>query len=239
MHTPAEHSHKTPLASAALVSLVLMALVVSACSGTSESSVADGAPQERVGYELLELRDDGTIRAWIAYDMTQEQFDALDLPSGWLKNQPREGVPDASTFNGSPGANGVLVEEEHFGFKWFHSATITSVARGALDDEGLIRASTVEKDHEVSFDPGSTLSLLVAPSGEIYVMVSRDAGRTTDDPTLPAEWEIVEHVVPDGFTAALSGETTVIRMDNEDSYQGPVAGLDPVSYTHLTLPTMQ
>jgi hypothetical protein len=135
-------------------------------------------------------------------------------------------VPDASTFNGSPGADGVLVEEEHFGFEWFHSATITSVARETLDDEGLIRASTVEKDHEVSFDPGSTLSLLVSPSGEIYVMVSRDAGRTTDVPTLPEEWEIVEHVVPDGFTAVLSGETTVIRMDNEDSYQGPVTGLD-------------
>jgi hypothetical protein len=57
-------------------------------------------------------------------------------------------------------------------------------------------------------------------------MVSRDAGRTTDVPTLPEEWEIVEHVVPDGFTAVLSGETTVIRMDNEDSYQGPVTGLD-------------
>ncbi|MBT8212821.1 MAG: alpha/beta fold hydrolase, partial [Acidimicrobiia bacterium] len=77
--------------------------------------------EERVGYELLQIQDDGTIWAWIANDMTQAQFDALELPSGWLKNQPREGVPDASQFNGSPGNDGVLLEEEHFGFKWFHS----------------------------------------------------------------------------------------------------------------------
>jgi len=54
--------------------------------------------EKRVGYELLQIQDDGTIWAWIANDMTQEQFDALELPSGWLKNQPREGVPDTSKF---------------------------------------------------------------------------------------------------------------------------------------------
>jgi pimeloyl-ACP methyl ester carboxylesterase len=179
---------------------------------------------DRVGYEILEVQDDGTIRAWIAYDMTQEQFDALELPSGWLKNQPREGVPDASTFNGSPGADGVLVEEEHFGFEWFHSATVTNL-RVDLDDTGLLNATTVEKDHEISFDPGSALTLLISPGGDTYVMVSRDAGRATDDPTIPAGWRVEGYVAEDGFTTQLSGETTVIRMDNEDSFQGPVTGL--------------
>jgi pimeloyl-ACP methyl ester carboxylesterase len=188
--------------------------------------------EERVGYELLEIQDDGTIWAWIAYDMTQEEFDALELPSGWLKNQPREGVPDSAQFYGSPAADGVLVEEEHFGFEWFHSATITNL-RVDLDNTGLLNATTVEKDHEIGFDPGSTLSLLVAPNGDSYVMVSRDAGRSTDDPTVPEGWAIVELVVSDGFTARLDGETTVIRMDNEDSYQGPVTGLDMAASSPL------
>ena len=183
------------------------------------------AAVDRVGFEILEVMGDGTIRAWIATDITQEEFDALELPNGWLKNQPREGVPDASRFDGSPGADGVLVEEEHFGYQWFHSATITSIG-ATLDDEGLLRATTVEKAHEISFDPGSILTLLISPEGDTYVMVSRDAERTTDAPTVPAGWRIEEYVAENGFTTQLSGETVVIRMDNEDSFQGPIMGLD-------------
>ena len=40
--------------------------------------------------------------------------------------------------------------------------------------------------------PGSTVIALVSPDGETYVRIGRDAGRSTDDPTLPAGWEIVE-----------------------------------------------
>lgn len=84
----------------------------------------------------------------------------------------------------------------------------------------------MSKSHEISFDPGRTLSLLVSPEGDVYVLVSRDAGRTSDHPTVPAGWKIIDHVVPDGYTTRLADETLVIRMDNEDSYQGAVSGLD-------------
>jgi hypothetical protein len=186
---------------------------------------SDDVAADRVGFEILEVMNDGTIRAWIATDMTQEQFDAIELPTGWIKNQPREGEPDAARFLGSPGAGGVLVEAMHFGYKWFHSATITSTG-DILDDAGLLRAATVEKVHEISFDSGSTLTLLISPEGDTYVMVSRDAGRATDEPTIPAGWRIEEYVAEDGYTTQLSGKTVVIRMDNEDSFQGPVTSLD-------------
>ena len=110
-------------------------LLVAACGDNDNGAAEDISTTERVGFELLEVQDDGTIWAWIASDMTQEQFAALGLPAGWLKNQPREGVPDSSRFYGSPGAGGVLVEEEHFGFEWFHSATVTSM--GTTLDELL------------------------------------------------------------------------------------------------------
>ena len=61
--------------------------------------------------------------------------------------------------------------------------------------------------------------------GETYVRIGRDAGRATDEATLPTAWEVVEIDVPDGFTAMLPVPTLVIRTDNEDSYQGPVNGL--------------
>ena len=68
----------------------------------------------------------------------------------------------------------------------------------------------------------STATLLVSPEGERYVLVSRDAGRTTDETTLPDGWELVEEPAPDGVTFRLDGRTKVIRADNEDSFQGPI-----------------
>jgi hypothetical protein len=182
------------------------------------------AGDERVGYELLERKDDGTLRAWVSADpMTLEQFEAIELPGNWFKNQPRESSVDGGEFDASPGAD-EIVYEEHFGFRWFHSATVVEIGV-PVDDEGLLSGSLVEKVHEISYDPGSTVIALVSPDGETYVRIGRDAGRSTDDPTLPAGWEIVEIDAPDGYTTILPVPTLVIRTDNEDSFQGPVNGL--------------
>ena len=120
------------------------------------------AGDERVGYELLERMDDGTIRAWISADpMTLEEFEAIDLPDNWIKNQPRESSVDGGEFDASPGAD-EIVEDEHFGFRWFHSATVVEVGV-PVDDEGLLAGSLVEKVHEISYEPGSTVIALGLP----------------------------------------------------------------------------
>lgn len=182
--------------------------------------------EERVGYELLERMNDGTLRAWVSDEpMTPEEFGAIELPANWLKNQPRESSIDSGTFNGSPGADGVTVYEEHFGHRWFHSATVVQVGV-PVDDEGLLSGAIVEKDHEIGFDPGSTVVALVSPEGDTYVRIGRDAGRTSDDPSLPTGWKIIEIEVTDGYTSLLPNGTLVIRTDNQDSFQGPVTGLD-------------
>jgi hypothetical protein len=186
------------------------------------------AGDERVGFELLERMDDGTLRAWVSAEpMTLEQFDAIELPPGWIKNQPRESSVHGGAFDASPGAD-EIVYEEYFGFRWFHSATVVEVGV-SVDDEGLLAGSLVEKVHEISYEPGSTVIALVSPDGETYVRIGRDAGRATDDPTLPTGWEIVEIDVPDDPwnppTTMLPTPTLVIRTDNEDSFQGPVSGL--------------
>ena len=117
-----------------------------------------------------------------------------------------------------------IVYEEHFGFRWFHSATVVEVGV-PVDDEGLLAGSLVEKVHQISYEPGSTVIALVSPDGETYVRIGRDAGRATDEATLPTGWEITEIDVPDGYTTMLPIPTLVIRTDNQDSYQGPVSGL--------------
>jgi pimeloyl-ACP methyl ester carboxylesterase len=187
--------------------------------------VAAAADERAVGFEIMEITDDG-IKAWLSSGLTQEEFEAIDLPAGWFKNQPREAVADGARFYGSPGADGVDVEAEHFGHEWFHSATVVGMGQ-QLDDEGLLTASTVEKDHEISFGPGATVTLLVSPDDERYVLVSRDADRTSDEPTIPPGWELVEEPAPDGVTFRLDGQTRVIRADNEDSFQGPVMEAAP------------
>mgnify|MGYP001824195772 CR=1 FL=1 len=115
---------------------------------------------------------------------------------------PRHPPPPGGTFDGSPGADGEIVHEEHVGFRWFHSATVVPVGV-PVDDEGLLSGALVEKAHEVSYDPGSTVIALVAPDGETYVRIGRDADRASDEPTLPIGWEIVEIDVPDGYTTVL------------------------------------
>lgn len=187
---------------------------------TNTTAVGD----ERVGFELLQRMEDGTIHAWVSADpMTLEQFEGIELPPSWFKNQPRESSVNGGEFDASPGADEVVFEER-FGFRWFHSATVVEVGV-PVDDEGLLSGALVEKDHEIRYDPGSTVIALVSPDGETYVRIGRDAGRATDEATLPTGWEIVEIDVPDGYTTRLPVPTLVIRTDNQDSFQGPVSGL--------------
>ena len=196
-------------------------------SRPSEAPAPSAAPETsedvRIGYEILQVVSPTEIITWLSTDLTQEEFDATDLPMGWFKNQPREGDADGGLFASSPGAaDGVFVYEEHFGHSWRHVATIVE-ANAPLDDEELLRANRISKRHTLSFDAGRTLKVLVAPDGAQYVRVSRDAGRTVDVPTLPDGWSLVDYTTHEMLTIQLPDPTVNIRADNEDSFQGPVS----------------
>jgi hypothetical protein len=161
--------------------------------------------------------------AWASKDITREQFDALKLPLGWFKNQPREVEMDGARFLNSPGREeGSLLRAEHFGYEWLHVATVKVAGRNRLDSKGLLVGSTVVKDHVVQFDEGRTLTFLVSPRGEVFPRISRDANRTREEPTLPEKWRLIEHKLARPMEFKLTEETTVIRTDNQDSFQGPV-----------------
>jgi hypothetical protein len=189
------------------------------------SLASDGAqekPIEKIGYEILEVKSRKEIRAWATRDISQEQFDALKLPRGWVKNQPREVDMDNSRFHGSPRRkDGKIVTAEHFGFTWMHVATVVQVGV-RVDPEKLLAGTKVQKNHEVAFDAGSTLKLLVSPQGEVFPRITRDAGRTRDVPRLPEGWRLIDYKTNEALEIQLPAEVLVIRADNQDSFQGPV-----------------
>lgn len=55
-----------------------------------------------------------------------------------------------------------------------------------------------------------------------YILVSRDARRTSENPTIPDGWMLEEIRLEDDLTILLPLRTTVIRADNQDSFQGPL-----------------
>jgi hypothetical protein len=193
----------------------------------ADASVSEDPDAPRVGFEILQFAGPNEIVVWLGLDLTLEEFTALDVPQGWIKNQPRETEPDGGAFHRSPDAtvDGEFTDVEHFGHSWRHNATVIE-ANTPLDDDGLLRLNRVAKFHEVRFDAGRTLFVLISPEGEHFVRISRDAGRTSEVPTLPSDWQLVEHVIAEELVFDLPNPTLNIRCDNEDSFQGPVTELE-------------
>jgi hypothetical protein len=180
--------------------------------------------EPKLGFEIIQIISFNEIITWKnVSEMTVEEFEAIDLPSGWLKNQPREGEADAGSFARSPGeqVDGPLIKREHFGYEWEHVATITEV-NVAMDDQGLLSANTISKYHEITYNAWRLVNILVSPEGDRYIRVSRDEGRTSDIPTIPSDWVLVKEVFTEQLNIQLPNPTINIRADNEDSFQGPV-----------------
>jgi len=184
--------------------------------------------EERIGFEIIQILGPTELRAWIGTEITREEFAALEVPTGWIKNQPREGGedvdgPDGGRFLRSPDAteDGEFLQEEFFGYNWFHAATIVQVGR-AMDDERILTGSSVRKFHELDFNDGSPMVLLISPEGSVYFRIGRDADRLTDVPTIPEGWRLMDYTTHVDIVFELYPRNTVIRTDNQDSFQGPV-----------------
>ena len=183
----------------------------------------------RFGFEIIEIQSENASLAWVSPFITFSEFEALELPDNWMKNQPRESPvcgSDRSSFLKSPDAteDGDIVFGEHFGFRWFHAATVIE-ENIPMDEAGLLRGFVVKKFHELTYEVGSCMILLVSPDGEAYFRMGRDATRTCNTPTLPEGWKLVDYVVEETLVIQLFDEILVIRTDNQDSFQGPVPQL--------------
>jgi hypothetical protein len=194
----------------------------------STSDLAKDAEEPKVGFEILELKLNGHIIAWAGLSkMTQADFNAIQLPFGWLKNQPREMVTDGGTFAKSPDASkdGEFTDKKLFGYDWRHVATITE-ANKQLDKDGLLRGNTIAKYHTVSYNAGRSVPILVSDKGEQYALITRDANRKTDTHPLPSGWKLSKYQTKAKLEIKLPNPILNIRAKNEDSYQGPIPKLN-------------
>jgi hypothetical protein len=214
---------------------VLTAAVFTSCASHMETRIAIEQPPEfsgdgpsmredhPVGFEIIEIVSGSEMRAWVSTEIDRKGFDDLRLPMGWIKNQPRESEPDFGRFFHSPDAptDGEYQDGDAFGYSWRHVATIVD-PRHEVDQSGLLSASIVHKHHELLYVAGRTATVLTSPDGDVYIRVTRDANRTQETPTIPDGWTLSEVPLDEDLRLVLPEYTTVIRSDNEDSFQGPV-----------------
>jgi hypothetical protein len=190
--------------------------------GVREACVAR-APQPKrakVGYELIDL-----VRkeVWLTVEFTPEEFANFSTPFLWFKNQPREGIPDAGSFLRSPGCPepGQFTYLRAFDREFLNVVRLIELNK-SVDSDGLIRETILEKYHTLTYFEGQTVSILQNPDGEQFILVSRDANRTSDSFALPDGWALAEYELTKDLEVDLSHRVSVLRMENEDSYQGPL-----------------
>ncbi len=213
-----------------LLSISVLSTVLISCEKDEDAKVPEEetvTETKRIGFELVQIISMDSILVWANNEiLTQEEFDSIQITSGWQKNEPREGMPDYAKFMRSPDANedGEFTTAEFFGYQWMFNAQIVDAnAELPENEEGLLAGRYIEKYHKVTFNAGRTLSILISPQGEEYVLISRDANRITDTPVIPETWQIQEREINDTITFDLPNPTLNIRAENnQDSWQGPV-----------------
>lgn len=137
------------------------------CSDGSDSPV----PQEeqQVGFEIIEIQSPNSFRAWISPETNFQEFEVLGVSSGWIKNQMRECAEtpsDKVRSIKSPDATmeGDVLVEEFYCYKGRRAATVTD-PNIILDEEGLLRSSSVRKFHEITYNAGKRASRRGAITG--------------------------------------------------------------------------
>lgn len=212
-----------------IIAALILTTLFTACNDddSETTSQEDTNQQQRVGFEILQIQSPTSILVWINNEpLTQEQYNAIALPQDWRKNEPREGIADSGRFLRSPDAaeEGEFTVNQHFGYEWlFNAEVIENNVPLPSNEEALLTGRYIAKYHEISFKAGRTLSVLVSPEGEEFVLISRDANRSTDTAVIPDGWQLLEKTMLEDITLTLPNPTLNIRAENnQDSWQGPV-----------------
>ena len=181
---------------------------------------------EGAGYELIDLLNK---EVWGTADFTPEEYAAFLPPLLWIKNDPRILMADRGEFLRSPGCSeaGQYTYLQAFDREFLNVVKLVSMDQPA-DDQGLIRRTQLEKYHLLTYLAGRTVYILQSPTGERFIWVSRSVNPPSDTFTLPDEWTLTSNVLSTELSVDLSGDVSVLRTDNEDSFQGPLP--DDISF---------
>ncbi|MEL7115978.1 MAG: hypothetical protein AAGP08_10365 [Pseudomonadota bacterium] len=212
-----------------------VALGVTSVVGDGRDTCVARSPEtagQGVGYELIDL---ARREAWVTTDWTLDGFAAFSpglTAMNWIKNDPRQVIAARARVLRSPGCeiDGEFTHQTMFGRSFFHIADITEFwadefAHGALTE------ARVRKHHRLEFDAGQTVSFLVSPRGDSFVLVNRPVGASQTEEPLPEGWVLQAMTLTAPWNAGLIGDVAVLRLENGASYQGPI---DP-----MPMPTTQ
>jgi len=86
----------------------------------------------------------------------------------------------------------------------------------------FFRRTELEKYHILTYNSGQIVNILQNPSGERFIEVSRSVDRCSDTFTLAENWILTNHFLQTDLQVELLGNVSILRTDNEDSYQGPL-----------------
>jgi hypothetical protein len=175
------------------------------------------------GYELINLVG---REVWATRNWAPEDYANFSFPFSWFfwrKNDPRIALADRGQFLKSPGCtDGHYSYMRAFGREFVQVVRLISI-NNRIDDLGLIRKTELEKYHTLHYSAGRTVSILQSPDGERFISVSRSLERSSDLPTLPEGWTLTDYLLAEEIQVDLLGRVSVLRMDNQDSYQGPIS----------------
>ena len=176
------------------------------------------------GYELIDMLN---REVWATRDFVADAYEALSFPTHWLfwfKNGPRILLADSGTFLKSPGCSrqGEFTYLHAFDRAFLKVVELDGFRQLPADAGRLIRRVELQKYHVLTYREGRTVSVLRSPEGERFIGVSRGPDSSSNLPTLPAGWTLREHVLTEDLHVKLLGTVSVLRVDNEDSYQGPL-----------------
>jgi hypothetical protein len=178
---------------------------------------------EGAGYELINLVG---REVWATRNWSPEGYADFSFPLSWLfwrKNDPRIALADSGQFLKSPGCtDGHYSYMRAFGREFVQVVRLISI-NNRIEDLGLIRKTELEKYHILHYSVGRTVSILLSPDGERFIGVSKSLDRSSDSPTLPEGWTLTDYLLAEEIQIELLGKVSVLRMDNEDSYQGPIS----------------
>jgi hypothetical protein len=177
-----------------------------------------------VNHEILQFLSPTEILVWASGTITSAEFDAVELPGGWFKNFPLQPNTDSVTIRRSPeAADNEIVQLEQFGYVWDHAVTV--VEAGVPIEDGLLTRSTIVKHHDLMWEPCRTLTFLVSPEDESYVLTTQNAERAEEAPELPEGWRTVLYQTEEQLIVPLDGQVSSIQATNEQLFQGPVSGI--------------
>ncbi len=208
-----------------LAAILIMVTISVGCApvGERESCISlepDFHGEGTAGYELVDLL---YKEVWVTGDFTPEEYTSFTPPFLWIKNDPRILMADQGEFLRSPGCSdeGQFTVLQAFDKNFLNVVRIINLIMPA-DTQGLINKTELEKYHFMTYFSGRTVYVLQSPTGERYIEVSRSVDRLSETFTLPKGWTLTDHELGADLQVELSGNVSVLRTDNKDSYQGPL-----------------